>query len=108
MAGQTHVPDIERAERQRSVSIHHDKQGSSANTEAEAPLQDIKRLEAQKVIVLSFRSLQLRRIAELQDELLSLTVKTADSLNLSDNHNSIVDKTLRNYGECFLVGPWCV
>jgi hypothetical protein len=104
MAETVHVPDIEQAEEHQSPSIHHNKQGPSPDVEAEAHFQDIKRIETQKVIVLSFRSLQLRRIAELQDELLRLAVKTADTPDLPDAHNSDVDKTLRDYGECILIG----
>ena len=104
MAETVHVPDIEQAEEHRSPSIHHNEQGPSPDFETEAHFQDIKRVETQKVIILSFRSLQLRRIAELQDELLRLAVKTADTPNLPDTHNSDVDKTLRNYGEYILLG----
>lgn len=103
MAEPVHVPDIEQAEGHRSPSIHHN-EWFSPGIEAEAHFQDIKRVETQKVIVLSFRSLQLRRIAELQDELLRLAIKTADTPNLPDTHNADVDQTLRNYGECLLIG----
>jgi hypothetical protein len=104
MAETVHVPDIEQADGHRSPSIHYNEQGPSPDTEAEAHFQDIKRVESQKVIILSFRSLQLRRIAELQDELLRLAVKTADIPNLPDTHSSEVDRTLRDYGGCILIG----
>jgi hypothetical protein len=99
MAETVYMRDIEQAEGHRSSSIHHDKQGHFPDIEAETTFQDMKRIETQKVIVLSFRSLQLRRIAELQDELFRLAVKTADIPNLPETHNSDVDNALHAYGE---------
>ena len=54
--------------------------------------------EIEKVIVLSFRSLQLQRITELQDELLKLTLRAAAG-KASADQNEDVDKALENYGE---------
>lgn len=104
MAETVHVPDIEQAEGHRSPSVHHNEQVPSPDFKVKARPQDIKRVETQKVVVLSFRSLQLRRIAELQDELLGLAVKTARTPNLPDTHNSDVDKALHDYGECISIG----
>lgn len=59
----------------------------------------IKNIEAKKVIILSFRSLQLRRITELQDKLLGLAAITASGAALSNNHQNDVDKALRDYGK---------
>lgn len=58
----------------------------------------IRHLEVEKVIVLSFRSLQLQRITELQDELLGLTLKAATGKATPDQ-NENVDKALENYGK---------
>ena len=54
--------------------------------------------DSEKVIVLSFRGLQLRRIAELQDELLRLSAETANAENLTPNDKAI-DAALASYGE---------
>lgn len=57
-----------------------------------------RRLDVEKVIVLSFRSLQLQRIADLQDELLILTMKpTAEKANPDQNEK--IDEALENYGK---------
>ena len=62
-------------------------------------------LEVEKVIVLSFRSLQLQRIAELQDEVLKLALRAAAGKALPDQ-NKKVDDALENYGESSWV-PRC-
>ena len=64
----------------------------------------IKKVEVEKVIVLSFRSLQLQRIAELQDELLSLAVGPASQQTPSKDS---IDKALRNYGMIGRSWPEC-
>lgn len=56
-------------------------------------------VQVEKVVVLSFRTLQLQRIAELQDELLSLAVATTVPPGLKEKHKDSVDKALRAYGE---------
>lgn len=97
MADTIHVPDIEQAEEHLIPPTDPNEEATFPETEAEAHFQDIKRVETQKVIVLSFRSLQLRRVAELQDELLRLAVKTVDTSSSSDNSN--VEKVLRDHGK---------
>lgn len=103
MAETVPVPDIEQAGGLQSPSTQHDKEQATPGIETEAQLQDIKKVEAQKVVVLSFRSLQLRRIAELQDELLALAIRTADTSSLPATHNSDIDKKLRDYGESIFI-----
>jgi hypothetical protein len=56
-------------------------------------------VEVEKVVVLSFRALQLQRIAELQDELLNLAVISARNEDLPSNHKDTVDSALKCYGE---------
>lgn len=56
-------------------------------------------MEVEKVVVLSFRTLQLQRIAELQDELLSLAVATAKGTVQQEQHKDVVDKALRACGK---------
>jgi len=58
-----------------------------------------RKVEVEKVVVLSFRTLQLQRIAELQDELLSLTVATVKSTALKGQYKDSVDHALRAYGK---------
>jgi len=63
----------------------------------------IKTIEAKTVIVLSFRSLQPRRIADLQDKLVRLAVVTASGTALSEYHKGDIDKALQDYCTCTLV-----
>lgn len=58
-----------------------------------------RKVEVEKVVVLSFRTLQLQRIAELQDELLGLAVATAKGTVQQEQHKDVVDKALRAYGK---------
>lgn len=59
-----------------------------------------KNVEVDKVIVLSFRNLQLRRIADLQDKLLRLAAVNEHGIEATtlSNHKNLVDKALRDYG----------
>ena len=57
-----------------------------------------KMVEVEKVIVLSFRTLQLQRIAELQDDLLHLTVASTFKEGLQGPDKKEIDAALRNYG----------
>jgi len=52
--------------------------------------------DSEKVVVLSFRGLQLRRIAQLQDQLIALTVQSTHQGN--EKHAKDVDTALTNYG----------
>jgi hypothetical protein len=94
------ILDIEQAP---AIPVRVEKtQLSNSNLEADEAKPE--NVEAEKVVILSFRSLQLRRIAELQDELLRLsgliaTGKTATGTPPSDDHKSTVDCALRNYGK---------
>jgi hypothetical protein len=58
-----------------------------------------RKVEVEKVVVLSFRTLQLQRIAELPDELLSLAVATVKSTALKGQYKDSVDHALRAYGK---------
>ena len=51
----------------------------------------------EKVIVLSFRTLQLQRITELQDDLIDLTVASSFKEG-SQRTKEGIDKALRDYG----------
>lgn len=95
------APDIEQAPshtcdkeppRQQEKSIDPPK--------ADPASKYIRNIEAEKVIVLSFRELQLRRIGELQDDLLRLAAITASGVSLSADHKAEVDKALQAYGKC--------
>ena len=69
-------------------------------TEPVDPVQDInptRTAEIETVIVLSFRSLQLQRIAQLQDDLLVLAAKDTAG-NAPPHHSENVDKALDAYG----------
>ena len=56
-----------------------------------------KTVEVEKVIVLSFRTLQLQRITELQDDLIDLTVASSFKEG-SQRTKEEIDKALRDYG----------
>ncbi len=64
----------------------------------------IKKVEVKKVIVLSFRSLQLQRIAELQDKLLDLAICPASQHTPGKD---LIDKSLSNYGMVGRSWPEC-
>jgi hypothetical protein len=70
--------------------------------ETKASLMQAQKVRAEKVIVLSFRGLQLKRIAELQDRLLELSVQATNitpTKPLSKNQGSMIDSALKEYGE---------
>lgn len=56
-------------------------------------------INAEKVLVFSFRNLQLKRIAELQDRLIGLSMDTFSSQDLAPDHISNVDQALGEYGK---------
>lgn len=70
---------------------------SHDHTHATDPTKDV---EVDKIIVLSFRSLQLRRIADLQDNLLRLAAIKEVGMEPTtlSNHKISIDKALRDYG----------
>ena len=55
----------------------------------------LRKVEVEKVAVLSFRSLQLERIAEMQDDLLGLALAVTRG---EAQDKDKIDKALRNYG----------
>jgi hypothetical protein len=65
-----------------------------SRVEVKAPLD----FEAEKIVILSFRGLQLGRISELQDELLSLSIISVSSEAISSEHKEKVDKVMAEYG----------
>ena len=76
---------------QRASAAEAAKEPTSAITDFEA----LEKVEVEKVAVLSFRSLQLERIAEMQDGLLVFAL--AGTLGKARDKDKI-DKALQNYG----------
>lgn len=100
--------DIEKAPSSHIGNRKQDDKTQLPRVEPKTEVDDAKNIEAEKVVVLSFRGLQLRRISELQDELLHLAVISATGLtetgaSLPDNHKNVVDKALREYGTFCLI-----
>ncbi len=56
-------------------------------------------LDSDNVVVISFRALQLQRIAELQDELLELGVSTGSKEALTEREKETIDAALAKYGK---------
>ena len=86
-------------------TLVHDRSAGGASEDAGNPptkpkkasksFEAIKKLNVEKVIVLSFRTLQLKRIAELQDELLNLSLGAAAQ---QTSERDKIDKALSAYG----------
>lgn len=53
---------------------------------------------SESIVVLSFRALQLRRIAELQDELLRISAVMGDKKDTTEEERRAIDETLSAYG----------
>lgn len=70
---------------------------SPAAQGSDLPPRKTKRISAEKVIVLSFRGLQLQRIAALQDRLIGLSTQQGND----SSHFDKIDETLGAYGEFF-------
>jgi hypothetical protein len=87
----------------RTPGSHPNDHVTSKETEAQAHSRLTRQAEVEKVVILSFRNLQLRRIGELQDKLLRPAVETTQTKDSSETHNSDVDMTLRAYGEYALL-----
>ena len=68
--------------------------GTNAKT-----LEKLRKVEAEKVIVLSFRSLQLQRIAVLQDQLLGLALEYGRAGEKRAGLDVEIDKALGKYGK---------
>ena len=64
--------------------------------------RDNRMLHPKNIVVLSFRNLQLRRISELQDDLLRLAVETASD-TVPDDKTKEVDEKLRAYCESAII-----
>ena len=92
------IPDIEQAPRPKDRTIKAEETIQPFQSEARTK-EYFKKVEAEKVIVLSFRGLQLRRIAELQDNLLTLSIAAARGTLVSDTDKTLIDKALKDYGK---------
>lgn len=62
----------------------------------------LRKVEVEKVVVLSFRALQLQRIADLQDEVLDLVVKAPTEATSRLSINAKIDSRLGHYGRYYL------
>jgi len=92
--------DIEQAPSiiSKGGKVYEKAQPFDNNVEAKA--SEPKNVDAEKAIVLSFRALQLDRITELQNDLFNLTIISSTNNPKPENHKDVVDKALRDYGEC--------
>lgn len=86
--------DIERGSNDQNLDHSSQPHSKSEARTTELLPKPFSTLKAEKVVILSFRSLQLSRIAELQDELLTLNIEGAGGNILPANHSSRVDKAL--------------
>jgi hypothetical protein len=77
--------------------------GSTLPAEAEHKI--FTSISVDKVIILSFRGLQLRRIAEMQDNLLDMAVATAKEGEVTDEQRTKIDQALKGYGK-LVSGLW--
>jgi hypothetical protein len=98
------ILDIEQAPAIRTAGTVGVEKTQLSNSNLKADEARPEYVEAEKVVILRFWILQLRRIAELQDELLQLlslivTRKTATGTPLLDDYKSTVDCALQNYGK---------
>ncbi|CZR57810.1 uncharacterized protein PAC_07699 [Phialocephala subalpina] len=91
------IPDIELApDGQDSGLGAQPRPESENNARQNGPTNSVT---ADKVVILSFRDLQLKRIAELQDQLLALSVQAVIGDSLAPDHTSKVDRALSDYAE---------
>ena len=100
-------PDIEKApshldegNQEQSAKSRGSERPESSMTEKQAEIEidhpeDLKKVQMEKVVVLSFRTLQLQRITELQDELLGLAYHSVNHTPDKD----VLDRALRSYAE---------
>ena len=89
---QSAAADLEEA-RENLEESTRDKAGKTFPS-ADYSFEAMKKVEVEKVFVLSFRTLQLKRIAEMQDELLHLTFGSASPQTPNKEE---VDAVLSNY-----------
>jgi len=91
-----------------SVSREDKEQGRSRAI----PFEHIRNLDSEKLIVLSFRALQLKRITELQQELLRLQGALATGGSSKSKEKEIlnpIDAVLQQYGKlCYSNGSTVV
>lgn len=96
----TVMSDIEEARNDHSEeeSVFNQTEGSKNAESTLNNIESIKKVEVERVIVLSFRTLQLQRIAELQDELLEHAVRGLSGTDQTQNKD-VVDQALQKYGK---------
>jgi hypothetical protein len=97
--------DIEQASEIHEVPSGTDERGGHFKTKghgSKSASMNRRKAEEFKTTILSFRSLQLRRIAELQNELICLSDDIFDPNNDSlENQKLLVDKALKGYGTLY-------
>ncbi|KAN0115486.1 hypothetical protein V8E51_005030 [Hyaloscypha variabilis] len=89
--------DIEQAPGIESKGGKEDEKPQPLDNNVEANATKPKKVDAERAIVLSFRSLQLYRITELQDNLFHLAIISSSASPKPENHKDVVDKALRDY-----------
>jgi hypothetical protein len=101
------VPDIEQAPKPYPINIKFEPAvplteppfiKSSPEKDAKVEAKTQLNIETEKIVILSFRGLQLERISELQDELLRLSMISASSEAVPSDHKEKVDKVMGDYG----------
>lgn len=75
-----------------------------ATEELREEYRNLNKLESGKIVVLSFRQLQLQRISALQRQLFELQAEQVGAMvgkrSSLDNLNEDIDVTLSKYGKC--------
>jgi len=90
-------PDVQ-AEEIQAIEIGDLDEREKGASRSDRPIGDYRLLHPKNMVVLSFRNLQLRRIAELQNDLLRLAVETASDA-VPEDKTEEVDKKLAAYCE---------
>lgn len=94
-------PDVQ-AEEIQAAEISGRDEREKGEGRANRLIGDHQRVHPKNLVVLSFRSLQLRRISELQSDLLRLAVETASDI-VPDDKTKEVDEKLRAYCESAII-----
>jgi hypothetical protein len=94
-------PDVQ-AEEIQAAEIGGRDEREKGEGRANRLIGDHQRVHPKNLVVLSFRSLQLRRISELQSDLLRLAVETASDI-VPDDKTKEVDEKLRAYCESAII-----
>jgi hypothetical protein len=94
-------PDV-RAEEIQAIEIGVRDEREKGESGDDRLTRDNRMLHPKNIVVLSFRNLQLRRISELQDDLLRLAVETASD-TVPDDKTKEVDEKLRAYCESAII-----